>query len=64
MTKEQIDAYFASLNDIELKEKLYTAYNDLRAVSKEDPDSEWHASCFAATILYTQELNKRGIKND
>ncbi len=52
----------SEMNDKELLSWLAIANADLALVSKNDPNSEWHEECFAATVLLAQEANKRGVK--
>ena len=58
---QEIQNYLDSLNDDELRANAKTASFDLQAAAENDRDSEWHGSCFAATVLYAQEMTKRGI---
>lgn len=34
---------------------------DLAKACEEEPNSEWHSACFAASVLLAQEMNKRGL---
>jgi len=64
MTAEQQgpDAYLASLSNIELLWRAETCEKDLHEAAEKENNSEWHGSCFAAMILFCQELNRRGLK--
>jgi hypothetical protein len=57
-----IDAYLQSLSNDELIQKLEIAIQDLEAAAEKEHGSEWHESCLAATVLYCNEMSKRGLK--
>lgn len=59
---EQIKQYLDSLSNSELLGNFFMAKTDLEKITKEQSNTEWHEACFAATILYLQEANKRGLK--
>lgn len=59
MTREELDTRLASLTDTELAVCLKTAAADLEKAAEDDRDSEWHSACFAATIVYCQETDRR-----
>lgn len=61
-TREQCDAYVASLTDAELLQRTEQAYQDTRQASEDDWSSEWHSSCFAALYLFCTEMSRRGLK--
>ena len=56
-----IDEHLASLDDNELRERLAFAVNDCKEAGHELNNSEWHSACFAAAVVYAQELNRRGL---
>ena len=56
-----IDEHLAALDDNELREHLERAVTDCKEASHELNNSEWHAACFAAAVVYSQELNRRGL---
>lgn len=60
--KMNIDEYMNDMSDDELIKATKEAYNDLTIAAKDEPNSEWHQSCFAATILFADEMAKRGLK--
>lgn len=62
MTKDEMQEYLATLSDGELKVALTEAHDDLMKAADEQPNSEWHGTCFAATLVYSQEMNRRGLK--
>jgi len=64
ITQEQLNEYLSTLTNTELTSLLDTAYNDLKKVSKGEPNSDWHSECFAAVVVLCQESNKRGIKRE
>lgn len=57
--REQI----ATLTDEELRTAINEASDDLKKASKDEPESEWHEACFAAVILFSQEMSRRGLFN-
>jgi hypothetical protein len=59
MNHDNIKKYTASLTDLELIERTEMAYADLLA---SEPQSDWHASCFAGLFVYCEEMSKRGLK--
>jgi hypothetical protein len=61
MTREDLDDYLRALTDAEVLGKLQGAADDMHHAAQSGPDSDWHVSCFAATLLYAQEANRRGI---
>lgn len=60
-TNEEVRAYLSSLSTIDLQQSLATAVVDLREAAEKETDLEWHESCFAAVILYSQEISRRNI---
>lgn len=56
-----IDEHLASLDDNELRELLDQAVLDCKEAGQELNSSEWHAACFAAAVVYSQEFNRRGL---
>lgn len=60
--KLAIDAYLDAISDTELQQKMGEAYAELNTVSIEAPNSEWHESCFAAVIAFSQEIQKRALR--
>lgn len=50
-----------ALTNDQLKDALNTAYGDLAEAVREQPESEWHEACFAATVLLCQEIERRGL---
>lgn len=58
MTKEQADAYLASMSEQQLRDATERAYNDLNEAKEE----EWKECCFAALYMFCQEMTKRGLK--
>lgn len=54
--------HLASLSDAELTEATKTAQDDLGEAVREQPNSERHQECFAGLVIYTREMQKRGLK--
>ena len=50
---------FSTYSDAELKALYETIKYDLETAAEEEPDSEWHQSCFAALALVTEETKRR-----
>jgi hypothetical protein len=59
---DTVQEYMESLTDDELKAAFKAAEADLAEASTQEPNSEWHQSCFAGLVLYGAELTKRGIR--
>ena len=59
--QSMIDEHLAALDDNELRENLERAVTDCKEAAQELNNSEWHAACFAAAVVYSQELNRRGL---
>jgi HEPN domain-containing protein len=53
---------FAAMSDDELRAFFDEAKADLTAAARDEPESEWHQSCFAAVMLAAMEAQARGIK--
>lgn len=53
---------FGGLGDGELRSLLKTAADDLNYAAEHMNKSEWHQLCFAATVVYAQELSRRGLR--
>lgn len=47
----------------ELSDLHKQIHTDLEKAAKEEPESEWHQSCFAAFYLVCEELQMRQPKN-
>jgi hypothetical protein len=54
--------YLTSLDDAELKRQAGICYDDLQIAANMEHNSNWHESCFAAAVMFAQELNRRGIE--
>lgn len=50
-----------TLSNDDLRDAMNVAHADLAAAVREQPESEWHQVCFAATVLLAQEVNRRGL---
>lgn len=60
MSNFDITAHLADLSDDDLKAKFKESTDDLVEAAG-GADTEWHEACFAGTIIYATEMNKRGI---
>lgn len=61
MTNEQITEHLSELSEEALKSAFKQAESDLAEAAAQQPNSEWHQSCFAGLLIYGGELAKRGI---
>ena len=61
MTREELDAYLAGIGDDDLLCRMREAGADLEHAAESEPDSEWHAACFAGALVYAQEASRRGL---
>ena len=59
MTSAEVQHYLAGLSDDELADRLRVAVADLERAAEEENESEWHEACFAASVLYCQESDRR-----
>lgn len=57
MNQEQI----AALTDDEVRVWAKTANEDCIEAGNSKKDSEWHVACFAACVVFSQEMTRRGI---
>lgn len=60
-TTTDIDARLVAMTDAEPMAATRTAIDDLKTASQDEPNSEWHEACFAGAIVYSTELQKRGL---
>jgi len=56
--------YIASLDNDTLLNRGESAFKDLAEASEVEPNSEWHESCFAASLLFAEEINRRGLQRN
>ncbi|WP_428383698.1 hypothetical protein [Nevskia ramosa] len=61
-TAAQVDEHLAALDDEALLTLLEAAYSDCYTAANSNPNSNWHAACFAATAACAQEASRRGLK--
>lgn len=61
MSAQEIADHLSDLDDDALKAAFKEAENDLAEAAAQQPNSEWHESCFAALMIYGGELAKRRI---
>lgn len=57
-----IENYLSELTDEQLIAAVKMAETDLANAASENPNSEWHQSCFAGLIIYAGEIRKHGLK--
>jgi len=56
-----VQEFLDGLTDKELMEGLNEAIDDLKKVSIEQNNSEWHESCFAGAIIFSTEAARRNL---
>lgn len=61
MTYADIQDQLSEYTDNELINEFKEAIGKLEAAAENEPNSEWHESCFAATFLFAEEMGKRGL---
>lgn len=54
-------AYLANLSDAELHAATAKAVEDCKLAGATEQNSEWHESCFAACVVFSQEMSRRGL---
>ena len=59
MTRQELDQYLSGMSDEALAAAAAQAKADLEDAVATQYQSEWHATCFAATVAYTQEQHRR-----
>jgi hypothetical protein len=57
-----IEEHLAGMTDAQLIAAFKEAESDLKKAATEQPESEWHQSCFAGLLVFAGELSKRGIR--
>ena len=62
MKQNKIEDHFFRVSTPELIISLGSAHRHLATASVNKPGSEWHETCFLATVAYAQELNRRGVR--
>jgi hypothetical protein len=50
------------MSNEELKAFVKEAGEDLEKAAETERNSEWHEACFAAVLMGTMEMNRRGIQ--
>ena len=53
--------WLARLPDADLKAAFQEAVDDCQKAGTEQPNSEWHEACFAACVVFSQEVSRRGL---
>ena len=59
--QETYDIYMSTLSDEQLLINLALARDDLQDAATHHHETEWHEACFAGTVCYAMEANKRGL---
>lgn len=59
-----VEQYLCGLSDEELLGQTRQAAKALESAAETQTNSEWHAACFAATVLMARECNRRGLKEE
>lgn len=54
--------YIEQMTDAELKQATQTCMDDLAIAARDENNTEWHEACFAAAVLFSGEMNRRGLK--
>jgi hypothetical protein len=60
--KMDIKEHLDDMSDKELIAACEEVKADLSKAAYDNPGSEWHQACFAAALLYCEELSERGIR--
>ena len=53
--------HMSDMSDSELLEAGRTALDDLATAAIDEPGSDWHQSCFAAVLIYAEEIQARHL---
>jgi hypothetical protein len=61
MNTADVSTYLSSLSDDDLIDAVHVAEIDLVRAGVDEPNSEWHGACFTGYLLYSMELQRRGI---
>lgn len=59
---ETVESYLLSLSDDELNDAIEQAKADLEKAANDEPNSEWHESCFAGFVVLAMEQTRRNPK--
>ena len=57
-----VESYLLSLSDDELNDAIEQAKADLEKAAHDEPNSEWHESCFAGFVMLGMEKTRRNPK--
>jgi hypothetical protein len=57
-----IEGMVADLSDDELLSRAKIANDDCVEAANTRRNSEWHDACFAACVVFSEELSKRGLR--
>ncbi len=58
----ELQEHLDSFDDQGLLQALETAREDLEIAARDQNESEWHQSCFAAVMVYANECVKRKLR--
>jgi len=61
MDFEEVQEMIGNLDDKHLIEGFEKARDDCESASINDPNSDWHEACFAAVMVFSQEILKRQL---
>ena len=56
---DTVESYLLSLSDDELNDAIEQAKADLEKAATDEPNSEWHESCFAGFVMLAMEQTRR-----
>ena len=56
------EQFFAGMSNEQLRDKADDIYDDLIDAVEKVPQSDWHATCFAAMYAACAEMQRRGMK--
>ena len=54
--------YVENLSDADLEREYQEANDALAKAAQDEPESEHHQACFAATLIFIYEMAKRGYQ--
>ena len=59
---DTVESYLLGLSDDELNDAIEQAKADLEKAANDEPNSEWHESCFAGFVVLGMEQVRRNPK--
>lgn len=63
MDEAQVHAHLLAMSDAEVLVALELATKDVMEAAANQPDSEWHQTCFAGAMVLCIEMERRCVKN-